>query len=202
MALASSECPAAAGTGAFVGIVGPSGAGKDSVIAHARALLRGEPSIVFAQRIVTRPPDITEQNVVMSAGEVERIASQGGFALAWTAHDLFYAIPVALDADVAEGRVVVANVSRAVVPELRRRYLRGRVVLVDAPRALRRLRLAQRGREDSEAVNERLAREVNSFLPADADLVIDNSGRLEDAAQALASYLSGLLTAPVRTAGA
>jgi ribose 1,5-bisphosphokinase len=202
VALASSEFPTTVSVGAFVGIVGPSGAGKDSVMAHARALLHDELSIVFAQRIVTRTPDVTERNVAMSEGEIARIASQGGFALAWTAHDLSYAIPVALDADVTEGRVVVANVSRAVVPELRRRYRRGRVVLIDAPRDLRRARLAQRGREDAQAVDERLAREVSSFLPADADLVIDNSGRLEDAAQALASYLSGLLTAPVQTAGA
>lgn len=202
VAFGSSEAFAATGKGAFVGIVGPSGAGKDSVMANARTLLCDEPFIIFAQRFVTRPSDVTERNVTVSEGEFERLASQRVFALAWKAHNLAYGIPAALDAHVADGRVVVVNVSRKVVPELRRRYVRGRVVLIDAPRDLRRARLAHRGREEPSAVDKRLAREVNSFLPADADLVIENSGQLEDASRMLADYLAGLLTRPDQASGA
>lgn len=197
MVAASFDAPRGVVHGAFVGVVGPSGAGKDSVIAGARALLRNDVSIVFPQRIVTRAPDAAECNVAMSAREFERVGSAGGFALAWEAHSLSYAVPVEVDALVAQGCVVVVNVSRSVVPMLRKRYARGRVVLIDAPAALRRARLTQRGREDDRAVNERLVREVGSFLPADADIVIDNSGSVDGSARALADYLASLTTVGV-----
>jgi ribose 1,5-bisphosphokinase len=43
--------------GAFVAVVGPSGAGKDTLIAHARSALAGEPQIDFVRRVITRPSD-------------------------------------------------------------------------------------------------------------------------------------------------
>ena len=194
MAAASSEALGAPPRGAFVGVVGPSGAGKDSVMSRAQALLRKNVSIVFPQRIVTRSPDAAETNVSMSASDFERIGKGGGFALAWSAHDLSYAVPVKVDSLVAQGRVVVVNVSRSVVPALRQRYARGVVVLIDAPVDLRRARLAQRGREDDLAVTARLKRAVGGFVPADADIVIDNSGPIERSAEALANYLASLTT--------
>ena len=33
----------------------------------------------------------------------------GAFALTWSAHDLLYGVPIAVDDAIAEGRVVVAN---------------------------------------------------------------------------------------------
>ena len=183
--------------GAFVGVVGPSGAGKDSVMAGAKALLRYQPSIIFPQRIVTRAPDAAEGNVEMSQREFDLVNASGGFALAWVAHNLSYAVPAEVDADVAQGRIVVVNVSRSVVPALRHRYTRGLVAFIDAPAHVRRARISQRGRENSGAVDERLAREVASFLPADADVLIDNSGSVEHAARALADYLASLMNVSV-----
>jgi ribose 1,5-bisphosphokinase len=190
MVVASSD---AFNCGAFVGVVGPSGAGKDSVMAGAKALLHYQPSIIFPQRIVTRAPDATERNTELSPREFDLVNASGGFSLAWTAHNLSYAVPADVDADVAQGRIVVVNVSRAVVPALRHRYVRGLVAFIDAPADVRRARISQRGRENSGAVDERLAREVASFLPADADILIDNSGSIDDAARALADYLASLM---------
>jgi ribose 1,5-bisphosphokinase len=183
--------------GAFVGVVGPSGAGKDSVMAGAKALLHYQPSIIFPQRIVTRAPDAAEGNVEMSQREFDLVDASGGFALAWMAHKLSYAVPVEADAYVAQGCIVVVNISRSVVPALRRRYTRGLVAFIDAPAHIRRARICQRGREESGAVDERLAREVASFLPADADVLIDNSGSVEHAARALADYLASLMNVSV-----
>lgn len=178
--------------GAFVGVVGPSGAGKDSVMAGAKALLRYQPSIIFPQRIVTRAPDAAEDNVEISPRKFDLVNASGGFALAWMAHNLSYAVPVEVDADITQGRIVVVNVSRSVVPALRRRYMRGFVVFIDAPAHVRRERILKRGREEPVAVDERLAREVASFLSTDADILIDNSGSVDDAARTLADYLASL----------
>jgi ribose 1,5-bisphosphokinase len=133
----------------------------------------------------------------MSPREFDLVNASGGFSLAWTAHNLSYAVPAEVDADVAHGRVVVVNISRAVVPALRRRYVRGLVAFIDAPAHIRRARICQRGREESGAVDERLAREVASFLPEDADVLIDNSGSVEHAARALADYLASLMNVSV-----
>ena len=43
--------------GALVAVVGPSGAGKDTLIAHAKAALGDEPQVDFVRRCVTRPSD-------------------------------------------------------------------------------------------------------------------------------------------------
>jgi ribose 1,5-bisphosphokinase PhnN len=42
------------GPGRLLAVVGPSGAGKDTLIARARTRLAGDPMIVFPLRIVTR----------------------------------------------------------------------------------------------------------------------------------------------------
>jgi ribose 1,5-bisphosphokinase len=192
MAPVSSDTMTRVINGVFVGIVGPSGAGKDSVMARAQAMLHGDSSIMFPQRIVTRPPDATECNVAISLSDFERLRADGGFALSWAAHNLSYAVPVEIDAFVVQGSVVVVNVSRSVVPLLRDRYIQGRVVLIDAPAHIRRARLAQRGREDDLSVHERLGRKVDDFQVADADFAIDNSGTIDAAAQRLADYLASL----------
>jgi ribose 1,5-bisphosphokinase len=115
---------------------------------------------------------------------------------------LSYAVPVEIDALVAQGRVVVVNVSRSVVPLLRDRYMQGRVVLIDAPPHILRARLAQRGREDDLAVRERLGRKVDAFQAADADFSIDNSGPIDAAAQRLADYLASFKMATLQAGSA
>jgi ribose 1,5-bisphosphokinase len=197
MAIASSENSSRLGPGAFVAIVGPSGAGKDSVIARARHLLRDDNRFVFPRRVVTRAPDLTEDNLTVTANDFDRLLAAGDLALDWGAHNLRYGVLRSVDRDIASGRVVVVNVSRTVVPRMRERYSRGAVVLIDAPAALRRLRLFRRGREVAGAIDVRLAREVERFNSADADLVIENSGELEDAARDLASFVSELAVARV-----
>ncbi len=42
----------------YIYVMGPSGAGKDSVLDRARALLSVNATIAFAHRYITRPSDI------------------------------------------------------------------------------------------------------------------------------------------------
>ncbi len=198
MAIASSERLPLLGTGAFVAIVGPSGAGKDSVISRARHLLRDDDRVVFPRRVVTRAPDLNEDNLTVTADEFDRLLASGDLALHWGAHNLRYGVLKSVDRDIAAGGVCVVNVSRMVVQQVRRRYTQSAVVLIDAPAALRRLRLSGRGREASREIDDRISREVECFNSADADIVIENSGELEDAAGNLANVLSRL--APARIA--
>ena len=72
------------GRGTLYLVVGPSGAGKDSLMRGARARLEGagEACFVFARRVVTRPAgDSTEDyEPATGAGFTER-ADAGGFLL-------------------------------------------------------------------------------------------------------------------------
>jgi len=103
-----------------------------------------------------------------------------------TSEDLFRTLKTMT----AAGRSVVFNASRRVVPVARARYTNAAVVLIDAPLQLRARRLATRDRERAKAIGVRLERVVAEFSARDVDLVIDNSGALCQAADALADWLS------------
>jgi ribose 1,5-bisphosphokinase len=138
------------GPGRAVLVVGPSGAGKDTLIARARAACRGDTTVVFPARVVTRPPSIFEDNEFMPPSAFEQAAANGAFAIWWSAHGHMYGIPLAVDFDIEAGRTVVCNVSRAVVGAVRERYANVVTVLVTAPREVLGTRLAARARERRE----------------------------------------------------
>lgn len=168
--------------GVFVAVVGPSGAGKDTLIDHARARLGAGDDVVFVRRIITRQADpAAEDHDTLDADAFEAARRDGRFAVDWQANGLSYALPADIDGVVRAGRVAVANVSRAAVPALRRRYRNVLVVLVTAPAEVLADRLARRGRESRAAVLERLERGRAPALAVDGATVIDNSGAPEEA---------------------
>lgn len=168
--------------GHLVLVVGPSGAGKDTLIDFARAQLGSDANFHFARRIITRPPSIGEDHEPVDIEEFERRASAGAFALHWQAHGLFYGIPAAVDDQLNRGIAVVANSSRAIVPLARQRYPQLRVINVTAPVEILSNRLAERGRENDASLKQRLARSNPNPIGKDV-LHIDNSGSLNVAAE-------------------
>lgn len=169
----------------FVLIVGPSGAGKDTLIRRARDALAGDDRFVFAQRVVTRPPSADEDNQPMEAHAFARAEAEGRFALSWQAHGLGYALPARLGRLAREGRVVVCNVSRRVVGEARARFPGTQVVEITAPPAVLARRLAARARAEDGDLTARLARQA-TVVP---DLTIDNAGPPEEGTARLLDYL-------------
>ncbi|MFC0408327.1 phosphonate metabolism protein/1,5-bisphosphokinase (PRPP-forming) PhnN [Roseomonas elaeocarpi] len=179
-----------AATGGFVLVVGPSGAGKDTVIAGARAALAGDDRFVFARRVVTRPSSAWEDHDSLSPEAFGEARAAGRFALDWDAHGLSYALPAQTLLDARAGRIVVANVSRQVVPGARSRLPGVSVVEVTAaPETLAR-RLAGRARAEDGDLRVRLHRSA-TLAPVAAELVIHNDGRPEDAVALLLEHLRG-----------
>ena len=88
------------GPGRLVLVVGPSGAGKDTLIARARAACRDDATVVFPRRIVTRPASTFEDNEVMAQQVFEQAAAKGAFAFWWSAHGHSYGIPLSVDFDI------------------------------------------------------------------------------------------------------
>lgn len=134
-------------------VVGPSGAGKDALLNAARTAFRDDPLIVFARRVITRPPDPHgEAHEAVTEAEFET----RDFALSWSAHGLRYGIPAEV---VRNAPVVVANVSRGVIAEAASRF-EVSVIEVTAPTEILAPRLAARGREAADDVARRLSRAV------------------------------------------
>lgn len=157
--------------GTLILVVGPSGSGKDTLIAGASAALAGDARFVFARRVITRPAAAGgEDHEPISEQEFVSREHRAGFLITWRAHGLAYGLPSSLANDLADGRNVIAGVSRTVLVELLRRYPGARIVEITAPPATIATRLAARGREDAAGVAERLARHAPS-APAGADVV-------------------------------
>lgn len=179
------------GPGRFVLVVGPSGAGKDTLIDLARTTFRNNDRIVFPRRVVTREASASERNECMSREEFDAALARGEFAVSWIAHGHCYALRSSIDAEIANGRIVVANVSRTVVSELRKAYRHVLVVEVTAPVEILRERLARRGRSSDGDVETRLQR-ANPQTIVEPDMVVNNVGLAADRADELCSVIRSL----------
>jgi ribose 1,5-bisphosphokinase len=179
------------GPGPLFLVVGPSGAGKDTLLRHAQEALQHDPNIVFVRRIVTRPSSAAEDHHSLSPEDFGVAARQGAFALSWNAHGLSYAIPLSVETDMAAGRRVVCNASREVVADARARYQRAVVVLVTAPEEILRTRLVARGRPSDIDVAARLSRASLFTSTLCPDHVIVNVGSIDRAAAELAALIRG-----------
>lgn len=177
--LTASEQTDAIGPGRLILVVGPSGAGKDTLLGLARAACLEESDIVFPRRVVTRAASAAEDNIAMSTDEFRRSLDHGDFAVHWEAHGHAYALPVEINDDIRAGRTVVANVSRTVLDDLRRAYANVVVVAITAPPEVLAQRLAARARQSDGDIAERLTRSIDDAT-AQADITILNAGSAED----------------------
>ncbi|HBY9742223.1 TPA: ribose 1,5-bisphosphokinase [Klebsiella pneumoniae] len=150
--------------GKLIWLVGPSGSGKDSLLAALRQ--REHPQLLVAHRYITRPFNAgSENHIALSEHEFFTRAEQHLFALSWHANNTYYGIGV------------VANGSRAHLALARERY--GEVLvpicLAVSPPVLRQ-RLEQRGRENALEIAQRLERAAR-YKP-DNCLTLNNDGSL------------------------
>lgn len=179
--------------GHLVPVVGPSGAGKDSILREARALFAGDDRVVFPRRVVTRKAvAAAEDHESMTEMGFAHAVAKGDFALWWDAHDNSYGIPASIDRDLERGRTVVFNCSRAALAEAVARYPLVTAVEVTATPAILVERIVARGRESRDEAMARVARKVTPY-PATLPVIrIDNSGPLGTAVNAFAAALRSL----------
>lgn len=153
-------------------VVGPSGAGKDTLLEGARKAL---PEVRFVRRVITRPAAAGgEDHDAVSESDF----SQRSFALQWAAHGLRYGIPADIADDLARGGVVIANVSRGAIAEAASRFPVHVIEVTASPEVLAH-RLSARGRETPADVAARLARSA-SLPPGVPVTQVMNDGSVED----------------------
>jgi ribose 1,5-bisphosphokinase len=173
------------GPGALVAVCGTSGAGKDALMRRVQEMSNDPARIVFPRRVVTRPVTAFEDHDTATPEEFDGTLASGGFAFWWDAHGLRYGVPSSVDGDLRAGRCVVCNVSRTVIPDLRSRYARVVAVLVTAPHEILAARLAARARGTDGSVSDRVARSATIGKAFEADIVIDNTGSIDEGARRL-----------------
>ncbi|MFC3614430.1 phosphonate metabolism protein/1,5-bisphosphokinase (PRPP-forming) PhnN [Lutimaribacter marinistellae] len=171
-----------------IAVVGPSGVGKDSVMA---ALAARDPRIRLVRRVITRRSEAGgEPFEGVSEEEFARRIAAGSFVLHWSAHGLRYGIPAAITDLRRDARAVLVNLSRSVLAEAEHAFGNFAVISLTARPELLAARLAARGREDEAQRTQRLSRAALS-LPDGLSRVIeiDNSGSLDDTVDAILSQL-------------
>ncbi len=187
--MADPESPSVPAGGTLVLVVGPSGAGKDTLIGEAKVRLASDNRFVFPRRIVTRAASRWEDHDTLDEAQFAIDLAAGSFVVHWRAHGLSYALPATIDGDLSAGRIAICNVSRSVIHSLRARYRRVRVVLIEARPEVLVDRLVKRGREQNLATRAPAARP--DLDPGLADDRIDNSGVVAPAAEAFVALLVG-----------
>lgn len=173
--------------GIFFFVVGPSGAGKDSLIDAVRGTDR---PFEIARRVITRAHGSPgEDHEALGEAEFSALERQGGFLITWSAHGLKYGLRRELLGVLAHGRHVIANGSRAMVEALRACVPNLVVIEVSAPVSVLAERILARGRETPEEVGQRVMRKVEPF-PADVEVVrVSNDGTLE---QGIGRFIAAL----------
>lgn len=91
--------------GRFIAVVGPSGVGKDSVMA---GLAAADPALHLVRRTITRTPELGGEDYdSVSVAKFNEMAKAGHFAIHWGAHELQYAIPAHVRMVLAEGETAL-----------------------------------------------------------------------------------------------
>lgn len=162
-------------------VVGPSGAGKDSLIDGAKAALGNDSRYVFPRRYITRPPGAGgEDHIPVSTDMFETLRARGEMLMHWHAHNLMYGVPRTAGEHLAQGRNVIVNVSRTVVDHARTVFAPVTVLYITVNEDVLAQRLRARGRESKSDIAKRVARAKEYLLDGDDVRMIDNSGSLDD----------------------
>jgi ribose 1,5-bisphosphokinase len=185
---------AGAERGIMVVVVGPSGAGKDTLMNLAARHFADRDDVHFVRRVITRDGDAGgEDHLAVSEAGFASMEQAGAFAVWWEAHGLKYGIPAEVSVALSRGHLVVANGSRSALHRFQAVFPRLKVVNVTARPEVLAGRLEARGRETHEDIMARLARGPLT-VRGDYDVTeLDNSGSLEEAERKIIDLLNGLL---------
>ncbi|SMX47967.1 phosphonate metabolism protein/1,5-bisphosphokinase (PRPP-forming) PhnN [Maliponia aquimaris] len=176
--------------GRLIAVVGPSGVGKDSVLAGIAAQA---PEMRLVRRVITRAPDLGgEVFDAMTPEAFAEAVAQGAFCLHWDAHGLRYGIPARVLDEVRTGMDCLANLSRSTLAEAAATFPRLLVLhITAAPEVLAR-RLADRGRESGDDIARRLRDAAKPLPPGLRTVTLSNDGPLpQTVARALAALRRG-----------
>lgn len=154
--------PASKPGGRVIAVVGPSGVGKDSVMAGLHSAM---PGLHLVRRVITRAPGLGSEGYdAVSVSQFEALVEDGAFAVHWRAHGLHYGIPITVTYQLGRGTDCLVNFSRNALTRAAGIFPRLVVLNITAKPDTLAQRLALRGRETDVEITKRLA-EADKPLP-------------------------------------
>jgi ribose 1,5-bisphosphokinase len=174
-------------------IMGPSGAGKDSLLDYARARLGTTGCLRFARRYITRPAGASgEDHIALSVAEFAARVAAGEFLMHWQSHGYRYAVGIEVRRQLSQGIDVAMNGSREYLPTARSLAPSLQPVAITASPEIIRDRLERRGREDPAAITERVTRASGFSVELPDVVVIVNDGPIEQGGERLVAVLTAV----------
>lgn len=190
---------AESGPGRVVYLVGPSGAGKDTLLTGAQKTLVDHEHLHFIQREVTRPANAgSEAHAAVTMDVFLQLEKNAYYALSWRANGHAYGIPRSSLEKLTSGDVAVISGSRGALHRAREIFPHCLVICVTAPRELLRKRLEARRRETGAEIDARLDRADALSISGEDVIEICNDGEVESGVARLVAVLCSLLAAPSR----
>lgn len=176
----------------LVYVMGPSGAGKDSVLGWLREHLPHDLPVHWARRTITRPLSAGgEAHEAIDTARFVQLQHQGEFAMAWQANGLHYGVRQAELAGLQRGQWVLVNGSRGHLQQAQQTHPGLRVVHITADPATLMQRLIARQRETPEQIQQRVAR-ASAFPIPPGTIQIHNNSTLSQAGRDLMQALNSL----------
>ena len=173
-------------------VMGPSGAGKDSVLGWLRERLPPGLPVHWAKRTITRPVAVIgEEHEEIDTANFVSLQAQGQFALSWQANGLHYGVRHTELSALQLGHWVLVNGSREYLYNAQQCYPGLQVVHITVDPATLIQRLTARQRETAEQIQRRVERASAFNVPQEA-IEIFNNGTLDQAGKALLQELAGL----------
>ena len=162
--------------GRLIAVVGPSGVGKDSVMAGLHGAIT---DLHLVRRVITRAPDLGGEDYdAVSVSQFEALVEDGAFAVHWRAHGLHYGIPITVKYQLGKGTDCLVNFSRKALAQAAEIFPRLVVLNITAKPETLSHRLAARARETEEEISKRLA-QADKPLPAGLKVInLANDGPL------------------------
>ena len=172
-------------------VVGPSGAGKDTLIRHAKHHFAQVGRIDFARRYITRPPDQNEDNYFVDESAFRLLESARFFISTWNAHSYRYGIPGNIITDENNG-AVLCSVSRSSIIDFESKCNSVTTIHVTVKKDVLFERLLKRGRETEEEIEKRLLQADKPFLSNNL-ITFDNSMSLYSCTHSFIDLLNKLI---------
>lgn len=151
-------------------IMGPSGAGKDSVLAAVCDHFTDKvsrPSRYISRALAAND---AEQHNVISSPVFNEFVDKACFSLFWEANGFHYGYDKQWLFDLQKGKIVLLNGSRSYWPEAKKRYGdKLYPIYLDLSVESQEARLKGRGRESYAEISERIARNEKFSHIADSD---------------------------------
>lgn len=176
--------------GSLFYVIGPSGAGKDSIIEGSLAALPAELPIIRAHRYITRPACAGGENhVELTPDDFIRRRNAGLFLFCWESHGYAYGIGREVVFWLEAGFNVIMNGSRAYLEEAVEKWSELVPILITLDVGVLRSRLEARGRESPDEIESRLERAQAFAVNHPRLMVVENNGPLEDAVNRMCQVL-------------